>query len=142
MRILIVDDDMQVRNCLADVLRQYGSVDEAENGRDAVFKFIKASTEGIPYRIVLLDFEMPVMNGNDALHMIRLYEQDHPDPNHVTTVLITSGRGDCDKLFGDMLRSDPHLHLLNKPLDFRWLNQFFVSFSEPAHANELHAPGI
>lgn len=140
MRILIVDDDQQVRNCLSAMLSRFGPIDEAGNGRDGVSKFVRAWEEGKPYGLILMDFEMPVMNGSEALHMIRLFERDHPVPNHVTTVLIISGRNDSNIIFADAISADPNLHLLSKPIDFQKLIQLLTPGQRPGAGKTSRSP--
>lgn len=66
-KILIVDDDAEVRSTLADVIKGAGYVtDEASNGREAVEK-----CDDEDYNVILLDLMMPEMNGAEALTVIR-----------------------------------------------------------------------
>ena len=66
-RILVVEDDRELRGALADLLRHEGwAADEAENGLEAL---LALRVGGVP-DLVLLDLAMPVMNGwelRDAL---------------------------------------------------------------------------
>ena len=65
--VLIVDDDPSVRERLrATLLRQGWSVVEAVNGRDALVKVMHG-----PPRAILLDLNMPVMDGFQFLHDLR-----------------------------------------------------------------------
>ncbi len=65
--VLIVDDDPGVRERLrATLLRQGWSVVEAINGRDALVKVMHG-----PPRAILLDLNMPVMDGFQFLHDLR-----------------------------------------------------------------------
>ena len=65
--VLIVDDDPSVRERLrATLLRQGWSVVEAANGRDALVKVMHG-----PPRAILLDLNMPVMDGFQFLHDLR-----------------------------------------------------------------------
>ena len=67
-RILIVDDDHDIRMILRSVLESYGHhCDEASNGLKALEKI-----EDNDYALILLDYCMPVMNG---LEVIRKLEQ-------------------------------------------------------------------
>ncbi len=65
--VLIVDDDAGVRERLkATLMRQGWSVVEAVNGRDALVKVMHG-----PPRAILLDLNMPVMDGFQFLHDLR-----------------------------------------------------------------------
>ena len=65
--VLIVDDDASVRERLrATLLRQGWSVMEAVNGREAMVKVMHG-----PPRAILLDLNMPVMDGFQFLHDLR-----------------------------------------------------------------------
>lgn len=127
MKVLVVDDDSQIRKLVVSAFHRFGTVDEAENGRDAVIKFIDAYRDRSPYGLVLLDFEMPVMNGGEALYMIRSYEKDHQISGHSTPIILISGRTDLKDLLADVLRDDLHLHVLGKPLDFKKLVPFLTT---------------
>jgi DNA-binding NarL/FixJ family response regulator len=67
-RILIVDDNAQVRNALRMCLQMnqaYEVCGEAENGHDAV-----ELTRRLKPDVVLLDYAMPIMNGLEAARLI------------------------------------------------------------------------
>ncbi len=74
IRILIVEDDTLCRFGLAAMIKEFGTIDEAANGFEAFSMVKKAYEEKKPYQLILLDIMMPVMNGQDALHEIRKYE--------------------------------------------------------------------
>ncbi len=62
-RILLVDDEPQVREVVASMLEEFGcSVLEADNGQDALTMF----DGDAPPTALLLDFAMPGMNGADV----------------------------------------------------------------------------
>lgn len=70
MRLLLVDDMDVNREIAVMLLQGFGfTVDVAVNGKDAVEK-IAASEPGY-YRAVLMDIQMPVMDGYDATRAIR-----------------------------------------------------------------------
>ncbi len=65
--ILVVDDDAGIRSRLRTTLERQGwSVAEASNGEDALTKVMHG-----PPRAVLLDLNMPVMDGFTFLHALR-----------------------------------------------------------------------
>ena len=62
-RILVVDDDENVRNSLATILRAEGyTVDLAANGSEAIQK-----TESTAYNAALIDIRLPDMEGIELL---------------------------------------------------------------------------
>jgi len=72
MKILVVDDVMSNRKLLRRLLERCGHLcDEAENGKQCVEMISLASSSGNPYDSVLLDFEMPIMDGPAAAKAIR-----------------------------------------------------------------------
>ena len=70
-RILYVEDDHSIRNLVKVFLkREIYTLDLAENGEIGVEKFKKGG-----YDLVLMDIQMPVMDGLTACKEIRLWEK-------------------------------------------------------------------
>lgn len=68
IRILVVDDNPEVRRSLRSVLEEHQGwrvCDEAGNGEEAVESFRK-----IRPNVIVLDFQMPEMNGLEAARII------------------------------------------------------------------------
>ena len=70
MRILIVDDSKYQRQLVANCLREVGTCDEAEDGRQAVLLFATALKTGKHYDLVVMDILMPEVDGHKALETI------------------------------------------------------------------------
>jgi len=63
--ILVVDDDHEIREAIAEVLMAEGyQVDQAENGRAALDHLLARDT---PPDLILLDLMMPVMSGGELV---------------------------------------------------------------------------
>jgi CheY-like chemotaxis protein/HAMP domain-containing protein len=71
--VLVVEDGPENRRFMNLVLRKAGiEVALADNGREAVDKTMARTQEGQPpFDLILMDMEMPVMNGHDATRMLR-----------------------------------------------------------------------
>jgi len=81
-RILVVDDDPEIRESVADVLRQAGyDVDEAKDGKKAI-KGIDAGS----YDLVLTDLNLPKLDG---MKVLRHVLDESPD----TICIILTGFG-------------------------------------------------
>ncbi len=73
-RILVVDDNFENRQLLAEILREVAECDFAANGIEAVQAY-NASLKAAPYNLILLDIEMPGINGLEILKRIRESEK-------------------------------------------------------------------
>ena len=94
LRILLVDDDQVNIKFGASLLKKLGhSVTTAENGRQCL-----VALENDGFDIVLMDVQMPVMNGEEALREIRTKEQGTTDHLSVIALTAHSMRGDMDRL--------------------------------------------
>jgi signal transduction histidine kinase/ActR/RegA family two-component response regulator len=71
-RLLLAEDTRDTRVLLHHHLSRAGvEVDTAENGREAVQKALAAEQAGEPYDLVLMDMQMPVMDGYEATRGLR-----------------------------------------------------------------------
>ena len=75
-RILVVDDNRDVRRYLCRALEQHRGwlvCDEARDGQEAVNRFLQTRPD-----VVVLDFQMPGMNGLDAARIISQLSPETP----------------------------------------------------------------
>ena len=92
--ILLVEDNELNREIAVEILREYGFlVDTAENGAIAVEKIYR-STPG-DYDLVLMDVQMPVMNGYEATGHIRALE--NPALAQIPIFAMTANAFDEDR---------------------------------------------
>jgi len=98
-RILIVDDELQMRQLLTLYLRQYSfQIDEANDGQIAYEKI----KDGIQYDVILLDIMMPNMDGLEALNKIR-------ELSDVPVLMLTAKGNTDDKVTGLASGADDYL---------------------------------
>lgn len=72
LNVLVVDDSLTNRKLCQRLLERSGHTTEgASNGKEAVSMVEKSMKTGRYYDSILLDYEMPVMNGPDACRLIR-----------------------------------------------------------------------
>jgi len=114
MKVLIVDDIFTNRLLLAEVLRSLDiDFDQVENGREAINAFEKTN-----YDLILMDIEMPVMNGLETTKYIR-EEMPHPK-NRVMIVALTAHN---PQLFFDDFQDVGFDKLLTKPYSLDKLSE-------------------
>ena len=89
-----MEDNELNREIAVELLNEYGfQVDTAENGAEAV-EAVKNSAPG-EYDLVLMDVQMPVMNGYEATEQIRAL--DDLDLAGITILAMTANAFDEDK---------------------------------------------
>ena len=87
MRAMIVDDSRAMRTMLRKILKENGFVIAAEagNGREAL-DHLQGMTEASSIDLVLLDWNMPVMNGYELLCEVR----KQPKWNEIRVMMVTT----------------------------------------------------
>ena len=72
-KAMIIDDSRAMRRILGETVRELGfEVSEASNGRDALAKL---DNMGPPVRLMLVDWNMPEMNGLEFVTQLRQDER-------------------------------------------------------------------
>ncbi|MFW5837052.1 MAG: ATP-binding protein, partial [Desulfovibrionaceae bacterium] len=86
LRVLLAEDNLDNLELIRLYLQNAPvQLDTAENGRLALEKF-----HAEDYDIVLMDIEMPEMNGYDAARSIRLLEQEERRPRPTPIIALTA----------------------------------------------------
>lgn len=75
MKTLISEDDFTSRLLLQEILKIYGPVHIAVNGREAQEAVGLALEAGEPYDLICMDIMMPEMDGHEAVQGIRKLEE-------------------------------------------------------------------
>lgn len=114
-RILLVEDNSLNMEIARTILREHGLVvDEAENGQAACERFI-SSAPGV-YEAVLMDLQMPVMDGYTAARTIR--GSSHPQAETIPIIALTANAFAEDVAKALTCGMNSHV---TKPIDFRLL---------------------
>jgi len=71
MRALVVDDNAQAREILADALRGFALNAETVSSGEEAIRALVAADSGDPFRLVLMDWHMPGMDGLEASRIIK-----------------------------------------------------------------------
>jgi CheY-like chemotaxis protein len=117
LHILLVEDDELSRKVTTFYLKRYGhEVDNANNGLEALNSF-KADK----YDLILMDIQMPVMDGLQAAKEIRRLELDYPEKGHTSIIAITTNP---DKVAIFKAGMDGYTQ---KPFSFEGLNTLLIN---------------
>ena len=118
-KILVVDDNYENRELIAEILRDVAQCDVASNGKEAIDAY-NSSLQSKPYDLILLDIEMPEINGLELLRKIRQSEEaaDIPLGEGVAIIMVTAHK----KPFLDAFYQGCNDYII-KPIDAQKLIQ-------------------
>jgi len=120
LEILLAEDDYYNSLVMAGLLKKLGHrVITAPNGQDAVNIFRKR-----PFDLVLMDIQMPVMSGVDALNQIREIEKETARPPVPVIAVTAFGRQNI----GGVLSSSDFSCVLPKPIKLTELQDAIERF--------------
>ncbi len=127
LHILVAEDDPVNSIIITKILERHGhSYETAENGREAVELF-----RNKPFDLVLLDIQMPIIDGYNAARIMRKIENsNHRNPTPLVALTAHAMPGDRERTF----KAGMDYHLV-KPLKVETLvnllNQIFGGESKP-----------
>ena len=113
--VLLVDDNELNLEIATDLLEEYGmNVETATNGQQAVNRCVDAFITGKAKKpdVILMDGQMPVMNGYDATRTIRSFNSE--DAKKVPIIAMTANAFNEDK--GRSFEAGMNAHL-SKPIN-------------------------
>lgn len=115
LKVLLVEDNELNQKFAMAVVRKLGhEVDVAENGRIGLDKYLNKS-----YDLILMDIQMPEMNGIETTKAIRKHEQQYRAGKHIPIIAITAfvmehDRKNCIEAGMDEFLAKPY-----KPLELQ-----------------------
>ena len=130
VRILLADDHPTNRRVVELILADAAEVVSVENGREAVRAFTADAVD-----VVLMDVQMPVMDGLSAVREIRRLEQER-GAGRAPIIMLTANAGDEHVAASRLAGADLHIE---KPITatalFSALNEVLAQAhrGEPAH---------
>ena len=124
MKVLLVEDNEMNREIAEELLMEKGIiVDCAEDGDIAVEK-IRKSAPG-EYKLVLMDVQMPRMNGYEATKQIRLLKD--PKKSRIPIIAMTANAFEEDRKNAFDAGMNGHLA---KPIEVQKLIQTLTEFKQ------------
>ena len=105
LRILHVDDDEDDRIFLADALKQL-NFSHTITGATGCIDLFKLMDEGAAYDLIVLDVNMPMIDGKQCLKRLKAHEKYRDIPVIIFTV--TTSQQDIDEVYA----SGAHYHVV------------------------------
>ena len=124
--VLLAEDHPVNQDIIKKMLLIIGcSVDLANNGQIALEKF---KTEY--YDLVLMDCDMPILDGFEATRKIRAYESENPDKKAVSIVALTANAlsGDRERCINSGMDD-----YLTKPINLERLHRALIKYLNTAN---------
>ncbi len=105
LRVLLAEDHPVNRRVVQLILEPFGvQLTTVENGQEAVEAFAAGT-----FDLVLMDMQMPVMDGLAATRALRRHEAEHPDRPRTAVVMLSANAMRQHRLDAEAAGSDLHL---------------------------------
>jgi len=128
-RVLIVEDGLDNQRLISFLLKKEGmQVELADNGKIGFERAMAALESGQPYDFVLMDMQMPVMDGYTATRKLR--DAGYPGP--IIALTAHAMKNDMEKCLGAGCNA-----YATKPVDKRKLLETIVRLAEPENEKLL-----
>jgi DNA-binding NtrC family response regulator len=112
-RVLIVDDEPQIADVLAEALTGQHTVEIAANGPDALSAVARARPD-----LVLLDMNMPGMSGLDVLQSLQVIDR-------TIRVIMVTATGDNDAIAASL--SAGAFSYIPKPFNVKYIQHLVAA---------------
>ncbi|GLZ86334.1 hypothetical protein Pres01_23850 [Metapseudomonas resinovorans] len=111
LRVLVVDDNASAREILSTMAHSFGlEVDVARTGREALQLLSRAAQKELPYRLLLIDWKMPEIDGIEAVRQL------HDGGGDVPAVIMVTAFGREDALDAARVQGVTLDFVLTKPV--------------------------
>jgi len=132
LRVLLVEDNPINQQLAVELMRARGvEVDVANNGQEGIDKINTFAPDH--YRVILMDLQMPVMDGYEATRLLRLDER-HLD---LPIVAMTAHAMPDERQRCQVLGMNGHI---SKPIDPEKLYALLASYQTTTHAEVRPGP--
>lgn len=121
--ILYVDDDLDDLMLITDAFQKYThhlNVIHAHNGLEGLRTLERMNENGQVPCLVIIDINMPVMNGKEMLKKMRSNKHFH----HLPVILFSTSNRKEDQLYAQGLEAD----YITKPINFTDLEDLVEAF--------------
>ncbi len=123
-RVLLADDVSDVQMVISQILRQMNlQVDIAGDGRAACETAEKAMLDGKPYDLILMDIQMPKMDGFEAARWLRTRGWRNP----IVALTAHAMVGDREKCLNEGFDD-----YISKPVDISRLHEILARYLAPS----------
>ena len=125
-KILLVEDNELNQEITVTILEEVGFIVDVANDGSVAVDIMKAS-EPHQYDLILMDIQMPLMDGYEATRQIRALE--NPDTAHIPIIAMTANAFDEDKKAALDAGMNGHIA---KPIDVSKLLDLLWEIVKPA----------
>ncbi len=108
-KVLIVDDNYEIREYLSDELKHHFNIEVAEDGKQGLEKAIELNPS-----LIICDVKMPEMDGLEVTRRLK----DNFETSHIPIVLLTAMSSETIKLQGIEVGADAYIM---KPFSMKFL---------------------
>lgn len=101
-QLLLVEDDVEIRQYLHSELSSEFSITEAGNGRDA-WAYVQRNPEKVD--IIITDIMMPLMGGDELCQKVK----GNYNTSHIPVIMLSAKNTDADRIAGMSIGADAYM---------------------------------